>query len=141
MSRDAVGRVPGLGSFQVGNSEEQLKDTFLTTGIFQRKEGDSLDGRRRFKGDKISRSKRQISAGYGHGSQSNYDNYASDQAQQSCSSVPSQHCTNVPRQQCSMNMHQNCQNVPRQAELNLKHMFICMESTKNKSKVNKCDMI
>ena len=116
-------------------------DTFLTTGIFQRKEGDSLDGRRRFKGDKISRSKRQISAGYGHGSQSNYDNYASDQAQQSCSSVPSQHCTNVPRQQCSMNMHQNCQNVPRQAELNLKHMFICTESTKKKSKFNKCDMI
>ena len=33
----------------MGSSEEELKETFLTTGIFQRKPGDSLDGRRSFK--------------------------------------------------------------------------------------------
>ena len=50
--------IPGVGSFDVGTSEKELKDTFLTTGIFQRKQGDSLDGRRSFKGGRI---RRQIS--------------------------------------------------------------------------------
>merc|ERR1712227_229593 len=47
--------IPGVGSFDVGSSESELKDTFLTTGIFQRKSGDSLDGRRSTKGTRFKR--------------------------------------------------------------------------------------
>merc|ERR1719158_192883 len=48
-------KIAGVGSFDVGTSENELKDTFLTTGIFQRKPGDSLDGRRSTKGTRFKR--------------------------------------------------------------------------------------
>ena len=46
-----------VGTIYVGHSdeEEELNQTFLTTGIFQRKEGDPLDGRRSFKGQRFKR--------------------------------------------------------------------------------------
>ena len=47
--------IPGVGSFDVGSPENKLKDTFLTTSIFQRNPGDSLDGRRSFKGGRVKR--------------------------------------------------------------------------------------
>merc|ERR1719270_2454305 len=92
-------------------SEDQLKETFLTTGIFQKKEGDSLDGRRSLKGQRI---KRQARYGRSNSGYNNNYNAEPQQQQQSCQSVPSQQCRNVPRKRCSTNMHQNCQNVPRQ---------------------------
>merc|ERR1712227_251604 len=110
-------RISSLGVDTTSTSEEELKETFLATGIFQRKEGDSLDGRRSFKGQ--GRTKRQARYGrsnYGHSNNNN--NYNNElpppQQQQSCQSVPSQNCRNVPKQKCSTNMHQNCQNIPRQ---------------------------
>ena len=108
--------VPDVGTIYVGESEseEDLKETFLTTGIFQRKEGDSLHGRRSFKGQRFKRqASRRIGRSQVNNNQNNYG--GSIQQQQSCSSVPSQSCTNVPRQKCSTNMNHNCQNVPRQA--------------------------
>merc|ERR1712227_939051 len=92
-------------------SEDELKETFLTTGIFQKKEGDSLDGRRSLKGQRI---KRQARYGRSNSGYNNNYNAEPQQQQQSCQSVPSQQCRNVPRKKCSTNMHQNCQNVPRQ---------------------------
>ena len=109
--------VPDVGTIFVGESEseEELKETFLATGIFQRKEGDSLDGRRSYKGQRFKReTSRRIGRSQFNSNQNNYGG-SSIQQQQSCSSVPSQSCTNVPRQKCSTNMNHNCQNVPRQA--------------------------
>ena len=109
--------VPDVGTIFVGESEseEELKETFLATGIFQRKEGDSLDGRRSYKGQRFKReTSRRIGRSQFNSNQNNYGD-SSIQQQQSCSSVPSQSCTNVPRQKCSTNMNHNCQNVPRQA--------------------------
>ena len=59
-NRESSGSSNSRGSFAVGRStgvttgidtsEEELKETFLATGIFQRKPGDPLDGRRRSQG-------------------------------------------------------------------------------------------
>ena len=74
-------RVPDVGTLFVGESEseEELKETFLTTGIFQRKEGDSLDGRRSFKGQRF---KRQASRRFGRSQlNSNQNSYAQRRSQ------------------------------------------------------------
>ena len=96
------------GTFTVGSSEEELKETFLTTGIFQRKPGDSLDGRRSIKrfrreASLIShrRPEQQVQRSYGGGEE------------QSCQSVPSRQCRDTPRRQCQMN-NSNCQMMPRE---------------------------
>ena len=89
-------------SFTVGSSEEELKETFLTTGIFQRKPGDSLDGRRSFK--RFRRQAERRSYGDGGGSY---------EQQQDCQSVASEQCRESPRKKCSTD-NQNCQMRPRE---------------------------
>ena len=89
------------GTFSVGSPEEELKDTFLTTGIFQRKPGDSLDGRRSFK--RFRRGTRSYGGGGGH-----------PESQQECQSVPSSQCRSSPRRQCKTSNNNNCEMRPRQ---------------------------
>ena len=81
-----------------GLSEEELKDTFLTTGIFQRKEDvDKLASRRNV------RLRRQAPR----------SSYYATSSVQSCQSMPSSQCISVPRQKCSTSMSPSCRPVPR----------------------------
>ena len=91
-------------SFTVGSSEEELKETFLTTGIFQRKPGDSLDGRRSFKRFRRQSERRNSYGGSG--------SYNQPEPQQDCQSVASEQCRDTPRQKCSTEPR-NCQMTPR----------------------------
>ena len=93
-------------SFQVGDSEEELKETFLATGIFQRKPGDSLDGRRSFRGQSLS--KRSASPRV-----NNYNKNMIDESMQSCVSVPTQNCITIPKKKCYNNNNNNCRKIPR----------------------------
>ena len=112
------------GTFTVGSSEEELKETFLTTGIFQRKPGDSLDGRRSFKrfrreaslishrAERQEKGEVQRRRGGGEEEGQVQRSYGGGE-EQSCQSVPSRQCRDTPRRQCQMNNMTNCQMMPR----------------------------